>query len=269
MAGNVYKTRPLSAITHLVVHHSAAPADVDAAQLARYQVTTRGWPGIGCHFLVGADGDVAQTNRLETVVYHTKGQDASSVAIMFAGDFADMPPTPLQLDRGAHLIAWLAQELRIPNSRIVGHDELAGQATNCPGRQWQEGQQWKRLLFERMQAWQGGTRTAPAKLIEHYLLFWWRGPELWAEPDYRSAMRYIGRFTPVIGFSIEEAKTARFVTIVGGPGGVPGNAEDELRTAGVWVERIAGKDYADTQRLLDEMATAGQRFRSPELARLE
>ncbi len=269
VAGNIYPTRTLSAITHLVIHHSAAPTGVDAEHLARYHVSTRGWPGIGCHFLVAADGTVTQTNRLETVVYHADGQDATSVGIMFAGDFADMPPTPLQLDRGAHLIAWLAQELKIPNSRIVGHDELPGQATSCPGRQWLEGQQWKRLLLERIQARQGGPGTAPAKFIEHYLLFWWRGPELWAEPDYRGAIRYIARFTPVIGFSVDEAKTARYVTIVGGPGGVPGTAEDELRAAGVWVERIAGKDYAETQRILDEMAAAGQRFRAAELAGID
>lgn len=266
VAGNVYPARARSAITHLVVHHSAAPAGVDAERLAQYQVTTRGWPGIGCHFLVAADGSIAQTHHLETAVYHTTGQDANSVGVMFAGDFADMPPTPLQLDRGAHLIAWLAQELKIPNSRIVGHDELPGQSTSCPGRQWLEGQQWKRLLFARIQAWQGGITTAPAKFIEHYLLFWWRGPELWAEPDLRGAVRYIARFTPVVGFSLNEAKTARYVTIVGGPGGVPANAEEELRAAGVLVERIAGKDYVETQRWLDELAAAGRRFRSAELA---
>ena len=196
----------------------------------------------------------------------TSGQDASSVGIMFAGDFADMPPTPLQLDRGAQLVAWLAQELKIPNSRIVGHDELPGQSTSCPGRQWLEGQQWKQLLFERVQAWQGGITTAPAKFIEHYLLLWWRGPDLWAEPDYRGAVRYVARFTPTVGFSLAEAKTARFVTIVGGPGGVPANTEEALRAAGVLVERIAGKDYIETQRLLDELAAAGRRFRSDELA---
>lgn len=266
VAGNVYKTRALAGITQLVIHHSAAPAGVDAQRLAQYQVTTRGWPGIGCHFLVAADGGIAQTNRLETVVYHTSGQDASSVGIMFAGDFADMPPTPLQLDRGAHLVAWLAQELKIPNSRIVGHDELPGQQTSCPGEQWLAGQQWKRLLFERIQARQGGVSTAPAKFIEHYLLFWSRGPDLWAEPDYRGAIKYVARFTPVIGFSLNEAKTARFVTIVGGPGGVPANTEEELQAAGVRVERIAGKDYVETQRLLDELAAAGRRFRSDELA---
>lgn len=266
VAGNVYPTRARSAITQLVIHHSAAPTGVDAAQLAQYQVSTRGWPGIGCHFLVAADGSIDQTNELETVVYHTTGQDANSVGIMFAGDFSDMPPTPRQLDRGAHLVAWLGQELKIPNSRIVGHDELPGQSTTCPGRQWLEGQQWKQLLFERVQAWQGGITTAPAKFIEHYLLLWWRGPDLWAEPDYRGAVRYVARFTPTVGFSLAEAKTARFVTIVGGPGGVPANTEEALRAAGVLVERIAGKDYIETQRLLDELAAAGRRFRSDELA---
>ncbi len=37
-------------------------------------------------------------------------------------------------------------------------------------------------------------------------------------------------------------------------------AVEELSAAGAKVERIAGVNFADTQRILDDMAARGQRF---------
>ena len=65
-----------------------------------------------------------------------------------------------------------------------------------------------------------------------------------------------------IGFSIEEAKLAKYVTIIGGPGGVPQSAEAELRAAGCQVERIAGADEAETRRMLEQLAAQNKRFRT-------
>ena len=260
--GNVYSKRQASAITHIVVHHTAAPAEVGPDRLAAYHVNSRGWPGIGYHFFVGADGALYQTNDLETVSYQTGGQNNYSMGVVFAGNFTDVPPTPLQIERGAHLIAWLAQELKVPNSQIMGHKEMPEQQTACPGNQWTGGQQWKKLLLQRIQSLQSGESAAPAKFIHHYLLLWWRSATLWAQPDYQGAEKYIARFQPTVGFSPDEAKLADYVTIIGGPGGTPGDVDDKLRSAGVKVERIAGADFADTKRQLDGLADSGRRFRS-------
>ncbi|MGB3219559.1 MAG: N-acetylmuramoyl-L-alanine amidase [Anaerolineae bacterium] len=260
--GNVYGKRQKSAITHIVVHHTAAPAEVGPDRLAAYHVNSRSWPGIGYHFFVGADGTLYQTNHLETVSYQTGGQNNHSMGIVFAGNFTDVPPTPIQIERGAHLIAWLAQDLKVPNSQIMGHKEMPEQQTACPGNQWTGGQQWKKLLFQRIQSLQSGESEAPAKFIRHYLLLWWRSPTMWAEPDYQGAAKYIARFEPTVGFSPDEAKLADYVTIIGGPGGTPGDVDDKLRAAGVKVERIAGADFTDTKRQLDSLAESGRRFRS-------
>jgi septal ring factor EnvC (AmiA/AmiB activator) len=260
--GNVYGKRQRSAITHIVVHHTAAPAEVGPDRLAAYHVNSRGWPGIGYHFFVGADGTLYQTNDLETVSFQTGGQNNYSMGVVFAGNFTDVPPMPIQIERGAQLIAWLAQDLKVPNSQIMGHKEMPEQQTACPGNQWTGGQQWKKLLFQRIQSQQSGESPAPAKFIRHYLLLWWRSPTLWAELDYQGAGKYIARFNPTVGFSLDEAKLAEYVTIVGGPGGTPGDVDDKLRAAGVKVERIAGADFADTKRQLDSLADSGRRFRS-------
>jgi hypothetical protein len=106
------------------------------------------------------------------------------------------------------------------------------------------------------------TPTAAEKPIEHYMLFWHRGSGNWAEWDLRGALDYVDRFAVTIGFSIEEAKAAKYVTIVGGTGGVPAEAERTLRAAGCQVERLAGATETETRRLLEQLAGQNKRFRT-------
>ena len=60
------------------------------------------------------------------------------------------------------------------------------------------------------------------------MLFWHKAASNWAEWDFVSAIDYVGQFAPTLGFSIEEAKYAKAVTIVGGPAGVPAGTEEIL-----------------------------------------
>ena len=104
-------------------------------------------------------------------------------------------------------------------------------------------------------------RDGQVRRVGHYVLFWQK-PDAWAQQDWKAAETYIGRFRPTAGFSVDDAKAAQFVTIVGGSAGVPVEAEQQLRAAGCQVERLAGIDYADTKRILDALAESGRRFQS-------
>jgi putative cell wall-binding protein len=64
-----------------------------------------------------------------------------------------------------------------------------------------------------------------------------------------------------VGFSVDEARAAEFVTIVGGEAAVGTVGEQVLVQAGCRVERIVGRNEAETSRLLADMARAGRRFR--------
>jgi hypothetical protein len=102
--------------------------------------------------------------------------------------------------------------------------------------------------------------TTPAgKPLGHYLLFW-QTPDDWAEEDFLGAQSYIGRFRVSVGFSLDDAMQAEYVTIVGGPLGVSPEAEALLRVAGCKVERLAGDSFEETKALLDQMAEQGRRF---------
>jgi len=257
---NRYRTRSLDRITHLTIHHSAGPANIPVEQIAAYHVKDQNWPGIGYHFAIGPDGTIYQTNKLETISYHAGVANDYTVGICLEGDFQNgVLPTPAQMQSVAHLAAWLALKLKIPLDNIKGHKEFPENPTMCPGSEWLEGRKWKEMVHDRIRAVWDGALTPPAKTIGHYMLFWQRA-DAWAKEDYTAALNYVARFRPTLGFSPEDARNAEYVTIVGGPLGVPPETEEMLKRAGCKVERLAGRDFADTQRILDDLAQRGQRF---------
>jgi N-acetyl-anhydromuramyl-L-alanine amidase AmpD len=257
-----YQTRPVSAIQSIVLHHSAVPASVGAAQIAKYQVDKQGWPGIGFHYFVTDDGHLQQTQPLEVIAYHAgDANNPSSLGICLAGNFTDQPPSAAELAGTSQLVAWLLYKLNLPVEAIHAHKDYI--ATACPGNQWDNGARWGDQFRQQVQdALAGVGAAAPGagvKALGHYMLFW-QTVDDWARDDFLGAQTYIGRFRVTAGFSVDDAKQAEYVTIVGGPLGVSPAAESLLRTAGCKVERVAGATTAETKQLLDQMAQQGKRF---------
>lgn len=84
-------------------------------------------------------------------------------------------------------------------------------------------------------------KNFPGKPIAHYLLmptFEW-GLSEW---HWHAALEYVRAHRPTCGFSIDEAKWARHVTILGNEQGINTAAEQTLREAGCLVERIVVKE---------------------------
>jgi hypothetical protein len=196
---------------------------------------------------------------LETIAYNVYNNNSHVVGICTAGNFNDVIPTPMQIQRLGELVAWLMQELKIPIERVLGHKEFPENATECPGNQWLTGQNWRNLLQARVRAVQSAAVGGAG--IRHYALFW-RTASDWARDDWTGAINYIARFGPTAGFSADEARSARYVTIVGGPLGVPAQVEKSLIAAGCRVERIGGASFAETKKMLDDLAAAGKEFRT-------
>ena len=258
-----YATRQPEAIEHIIIHHSAITPTVGAQRIAEYHVKNLGWPGIGYHFVIDDQGVVFRTNALKTISYHAGNMNRAGVGVCFLGNFTDVVPTPAQLESGGKLVAWLVQELKLTHSEVQGHKEFMN--TQCPGRQWLEDQQWKRMLLARVEATQEiFSRPVPVtqKPLGHYVLFYQFPDGSWAEQDWFNARNYVAAFKPTCGFSVDDAMRAQYVTIVGGPGGVNMEAEELLLAAGCQVDRLAGKDEAETKQLLEDLAKAGRRFRS-------
>ncbi len=259
-----YPTRPLSKIQHLVVHHSAVPPHVGPTRLARYHIDHDQWAGIGYHFVVSEDGVIYQTNRLETISHQVYQHNTTTAGICLLGRFVGKIPPPAQLQATAHLLAWLLQELDLDLDAVKGHQEF--NRTTCPGDEWRKKRKWKSILRQEIVRIQEEAQNVPLpaageRPIYHYMLFWKRNGD-WARQDWLNAQEYIGRFAPTVGFRPDEAVQATYVTIVGGPLGVPRQVEDWLKANGCKVDRLAGKNEADTKRMLDELVAQGRRFRS-------
>lgn len=99
---------------------------------------------------------------------------------------------------------------------------------------------------------------APGKPVTHYVLF---GPS--ERPRTRAnlllAQDFILAFTPVFGFSAEEAGAASSVTIIGAPEEVSAEAEKQLVAGGATVQRITG-DAGEVAAALTARITAGRAF---------
>ncbi len=265
-----YERRSANKITHVAVHHTATLPSIGPSRIAELHVNAdpdRGkeaWPGIGYHYFIHADGTIDQTNELETVSYHVFQHNTYTIGVAFAGSFMNgQTPTSAQIRSGAHLIAWLMQEQKIPLARVYGHREFPENVTVCPGSEWTGGKRWRDQLFARIEEVKKGIGI---KSIRHYMLFWQRDyPGPLARQDFINAIGYVARFRPTLGFSLDDARNAEYVTIVGNQAGIDEAGEQLLRNSGCKVERIAGRNEDETGRMLAELARVGRRFRAFEV----
>lgn len=144
-----FPTRSLDQIQMLVIHHTAVAPTVGADRIAAHRVDKQGWPGIGYHYFITADGQLQQTNELTTVASHAGEYNPIAIGICFAGDFTQTSPTPAQIEAGAQLITWLLRERNLSLSAVFGYKELVN--TQSPGAQWDSGARWGDQLRDRIQ----------------------------------------------------------------------------------------------------------------------
>ena len=271
-----YPNRPVP-ISAIAIHHTDSPKTTTVQQIAQYHVygvwrDVKGnllkaqWPGIGYHFVIASNGTIYQCQREQTRSYHV-GANANGycLGISFIGRFMrlgysgktqaakDQIPTPAQLRSGGQLVAWLMQEFNIAPEKVMGHKNVVGGGTACPGEHWEAGLKWRDLLRREVQAAIDVVQECEGEQpMEHYLLFWDHGTS-WATGDWQNAQDYIAHFRPTTGFSVEDAMQARHVTIVGGPTGVSAADEARLRSACVDVRRLNGASETATKAMLDAL----------------
>ena len=129
--------------THIVVHHSA-DAVGDAAAFDEDHRRRRGWKrGLGYDFVIGNgtlsdDGEIEIGGRWRRQIdgAHCKagGMNRKAVGICFVGNFeTGRGPSHRQLLSGMALIRHLAERFSIPPENVLGHGQVEGSNTACPG----------------------------------------------------------------------------------------------------------------------------------------
>jgi N-acetyl-anhydromuramyl-L-alanine amidase AmpD len=131
----------------IVIHHSGFHSG-DTAGIDASHVKDRGWEGIGYHFVVG-NGQPMPRGRVEATwrwkqQYH--GAHAGSgaqqapynqdgIGICVIGDYDQDPLDPFVEQRLVELCALLITHAPgLSPGRIIGHRDVPGKATDCPGR---------------------------------------------------------------------------------------------------------------------------------------
>lgn len=146
--------RPLSMLTHIVVHHTDTPEHFSVEQVRQIHMNlTPPYADVGYHFLVGqvrlqsskgmlSIGYEAQVGRaLKYRGAHAAGDkrpelgDVNSIAIGIAliGNFCEKDPSPKMLNEVAYIVKVLCKRygIKMDRNHILGHKDV--DATACPG----------------------------------------------------------------------------------------------------------------------------------------
>ena len=137
---NLYRTRPW---TYIIVHHTATDAG-DATTIQRAHLERGFWNGLGYDFVIDngtqgkGDGVIEMSPRWlrQEEGAHCKADDMNQkgIGIALVGNFDCERPSRYQLDSLAYLVFILRHYYDIPPSHIMGHREVPGAKTDCPGK---------------------------------------------------------------------------------------------------------------------------------------
>ncbi len=192
-----YGERHLSGIHGHVVHHSGTRASLTAEEAAYYHVNTKEWPGIGYTFYIVPDGTIYQTNPINVSSYHVGDLNHRYIGTCVPGNFWSVQSVAKPSLAQERSLRWL-HNVHLPavlgrSIPLLGHKEVPGAQTACPGDNWD----WHKLdesggvepdpdpePFEvvelRVATARLNVRTGPGKAYAIVGQLW-QGAELWAE----------------------------------------------------------------------------------------
>lgn len=127
---------------YIIVHHTAT--EIGNATLINKTHHDRGfWNGLGYHFLIDngslrkGDGQIEMAPRWikqqDGAHCRAGGMNHQAIGIALVGNFNEELPTKNQLQSLAVLINALSRYYKIPANRVMGHRDVAGANTDCPG----------------------------------------------------------------------------------------------------------------------------------------
>jgi len=136
--------RALHQVERIIVHHAAIPAgEATLERIRREHVEGRGWRDIGYHFVVelGPGGvwrvRAGRPTWAEGAHCRASGMNRRSLGVCLAGYWSpghDGAPPPEAWRLLVSLLAALCHDRGLVAANILGHREVPGAKTECPGR---------------------------------------------------------------------------------------------------------------------------------------
>lgn len=120
--------------TYIIVHHTGA-GEKDAAQVRRYHLSL-GWRDVGYNYIIERSGRVVKGRPLDIPGAHCRAGEMNhrGIGVALIGNLDLHPPTRQQVESLPALLRMLMGAHGIPPHRVLGHREVWGAATVCPGR---------------------------------------------------------------------------------------------------------------------------------------
>lgn len=146
---SVVPLRPSKKWKYIIIHHSATDVG-KALSFDHVHSQQRLWKGLGYHFVIDngtsgkKDGQIEVSPRWihEDNGAHCKadGMNYKGIGICLVGNFNEDNVMSNQMDALAYLVNELKKTYHIPNSHILGHGQVNGANTDCPGKKfpWRE-----------------------------------------------------------------------------------------------------------------------------------
>lgn len=118
-------------INKIIVHHSASAPSTTVADIDRWH-KDRGWRGIGYHFVVLEDGEVAKGRDINKQGAHTLNHNKDSIGICVTGNFENYHCPKHRFDALIDHINKLIADYSLDWSKVFYHKEFAN--TACCGK---------------------------------------------------------------------------------------------------------------------------------------
>lgn len=126
----------------VLIHHSASPDHpaFNWGEIRRWHLA-KAWRDVGYHYGVedvdgGQEIIVGRFEHESGAHCPQGGMNRTAIGICAVGNFELAPPPPEQWKRCLDLVRHLTMRLQIPRGNVLGHREVPGTATACPGKFW-------------------------------------------------------------------------------------------------------------------------------------
>ena len=127
---------------YIIIHHSAT--DVGNALSFDYvHSNKRKWNGLGYHFVIDNGTSGKEDGQVEISPRWIKQQDGAhckacgmnynGIGICLVGNFSKDRVTSKQMESLVYLVNVLKEYYAVPGSNILGHGQVSGANTECPG----------------------------------------------------------------------------------------------------------------------------------------